>query len=222
MENYNHQQQGLGFLSNDRVQKHFAELNIELLKGCHIMQSNPGIFSVLDEFYEEFCNYYNALYGLMLEKRAHDNVTYFYLEFPQVGKGELSDPGLYQELDAKSTIVAFILANLYFSNYFNYDKKFHWDEIQYEIENGEHKEAYQQLFFDEVRSDYTDKEWTKVKKYFQTVINYFHRIGLVEKIDKEDSDESIHFTILPTIYHFIELYKHEIENIDEFLKEIKL
>lgn len=222
MENNNKQQQGLGFLSNEHVQKHFVELNIELLKGCHIMPSSPGVFSVLDEFYEEFYNYYHALYGLMLEKRVHDNVTYFYLEFPQVGKGELSDPRLYQELDAKSTIVACILSNLYFSNYFSYDKKFHWDEIQYEIENGEHKEAYQQLFFEEVRPDYTDNEWKKVKKNFQAVINFFHRIGLVEKLDKEDSDESIHFTILPTIHHFIELYKNEIENIDSFLKEIKL
>lgn len=219
MENNSTRQQGLGFLSNDRVQKHFAELNIELLKGGHIMPSSPGICSVIEEYYEEIYNYYNVLYGLNLEKRTHDNVTYFYLEFPQTGKGKLSNSALYVELDAKSTIVACILSNLYFSNYFSYDKKFHWDEIQYEIENGEHKDAYQQLFFGEIRLDYTDKEWDTVKKYFASVINFFHRIGLVEK---EDSEESIHFTILPTIHHFIELYKNEIENIDAFLKEIKL
>lgn len=219
MENNNTRQQGLGFLINDPIPKYFSDINIELLRGGHIMPSSPGMFAVLDEYFEEFYNYYNVLYGLHLERQVYDNVPYIYLEFPQVGKGKLSNPSLYAELDAKTTIVACILSNLYYSNYFSYDKEFHWEDLQYEIENGEHKDAYQKLFFGEIRADYTDKEWELVQKYFGTVINYFNRICLVTK---EDSEESIHFSILPTIHHFIQLYKDEIENIDDFLKEIKL
>jgi hypothetical protein len=123
------------------------------------------------------------------------------------------------ELDAKTTIVGFVLANLYYTNYFSYDKKFRWEDIRYEIEHGEHKDAYQNLFFNEIRAEYSDKEWDNVKKQFNSVINFFGRIGLVEK---DDFDEDMQFTILATIHHFIELYKSEIENVDEFLKEMKL
>lgn len=70
-----------------------------------------------------------------------------------------------------------------------------------------------------MRADYTDKEWDNVQKLFNTVINFFNRIGLVEK---EDSVDNIHFTILPSIHHFIEIYQSEIENIDTFLIDMKL
>ena len=219
MENNNTQQPGFEFLNKPQVQKHFAELNIALLKGTHVMSSSPALFAVLDEFEKELGYYYNTLYGLVLERRSHDNITYFYLEFPQAGRGRLSDSALYDEMDGKTTIVACILANLYFANYFSYDKKFEWEDIQYEIEHGEHREAYQQLFFNTVRTDYTDNEWNSVRKLFGTVINFFNRIGLVEK---EDSEEDIHFAILPSIHHFIEIYQNEIEHIDTFLTDIKL
>lgn len=219
MENNHTQQQGFEFLNREHVQKHFAELNIALLKGKHIMPSSPALFALLDECEKELGHYYSTLYGLELEKRSHDNITYFYLEFPQAGRGRLSNPALYDEMDGKTTIVACILSNLYYANYFSYDKKFHWDDIQYEIEHGEHREAYQQLFFNDIRQDYTDNEWSNVRRLFGTVINFFNRIGLVEK---EESEEQLHFTILPTINHFIEIYKHEIEHIDEFLNDLKL
>lgn len=219
MESDTSEQHEFEFLNDKQVQKHFAELNIELLRGRHILASDPALFSLLDQHVRNFDHYYKTLYGLPLQKRTHDSTTYFYLEFPIAGKGKLSNPNLYQELDAKTTIVGFVLANLYYTNYFSYDKKFRWEDIRYEIEHGEHKDAYQNLFFKEIRSEYSDKEWDNVKKQFNSVINFFGRIGLVEK---DDSDDDMQFTILATIHHFIELYKSEIENVDDFLKEIKL
>lgn len=219
MENNHTSQPGFDFLNEPRVQKNFADLNIELLKGRHVMQTSVALFAILDEFETELAYYYSTLYGLVLEKRSHDGVSYFYLEFPKAGRGKLSNPALYSEMDGKTTIVACILGNLYFANYFSYDKKFQWDDLQYEIEHGEHREAYQHLFFNSIRPVYTDKEWDIVRKQFTTVINFFNRIGLVEK---EESEENVQFTILPTIHHFIEIYKNEIEDVDNFLKELKL
>ena len=207
------------FLNNTQVQKHFPELNNALLRGRHITQSVPAHFAILDEHEEGFVHYYTVLYSLNLKRRTHDNVSYFYLDFPEVGRGRISNPALYVEMDAKTTIVAFILANLYFSNLFSYDKKFQWEDIQYEIEHGEHRDAYQQLFFNDLRSDYTDKEWDTAKARFRTAVTFFSNIGLVEK---EDIGETYSFIILPTINHFIEIYKSEIEHIDDFLKDIKL
>jgi hypothetical protein len=219
MDNGYPPQTGFEFLSTKDMQDHFAELNIELLRGKHITPYSSALYSVLDTFEKELVFFYKSLYDLLLEKRTHDSLSYYYLEFPVSGRGKLSNPSLYAEMDGKTTIVACILANLYFTNYFSYDKKFHWDDIQYEIEHGEHRTAYQQLFFGKSSQDYTDKQWDNIKKQFGIVINFFNRIGLVEK---EDSEEAIHFTILPTIHHFIEVYKNEIENIDGFLNELKL
>jgi hypothetical protein len=219
MESNSTEQTKFAFLSIPQVQKHFADLNIELLRGNHILLSKPALFALLDQYEGLLDHYYKTLYGLNLQKRSHDNETYYYLEFPEVGKGKLTNPNLYAELDAKTTIVGFVLANLYYTSYFSYDKKFRWDDIKYEIEHGEHKDAYQGLFFKEIKSEYSEKQWAEVKKQFSSVINFFSRIQLVEK---DDLDEDIHFTILPTIHHFIELYQSEIENTDEFLKEIKL
>ncbi len=219
MENNDTQQPGFTFLNNTQVQRHFAALNIELLKGAHITSASPALFALLDEFEKDLGYYYNTLYGLVLERRSHDGTTYFYLEFPETGRGRLSNPTLYAEMDGKTTIVACIFANLYFANYFSYDKKFQWEDLQYEIEHGEHREAYQQLFFNDIRADYTDNEWISVRKLFASAINFFNKIGLVEK---EESEEELHFTILPTIHHFIEIYQQEIENIDKFLSDLKL
>jgi hypothetical protein len=219
MEDNYIQQPGFNFLNEVRMQKYFAELNIELLRGRHILLSDSSIFALLDEFEKELRHYYSTLYGLVLERRSHDGASYFYLEFPEAGRGKFSNPALYAEMDGKTTIVACILANLYFANYFSYDKKFQWDDIQYEIEHGEHREAYQQLFFNEIRPDYTDNEWNNVRREFNSVINFFNRIGLVEK---EEAEDTVHFTIRPTIHHFIEMYKNEIGHIDSFIAEIKL
>lgn len=218
MEN-NDQAAGFAFLNEPQVQKHFAELNIELLRGKHIMASSAAFFALLDGYESEFAGFYRNLYGLNLERRSHDGTSYFYLDFPVSGKGKLTNPAYYAEMDGKTTVVACILANLYLSNFFSYDKKVEWDEIRYEIEHGEHHEAYQQLFFGEGRAEQTDNEWKNVQKMFGTVINFFDRIGLVEK---EDSDEVIQFTILAPVHHFIELYDNEITDIDKFLESVKI
>lgn len=219
MEDIDSENPGFEFLNERQVQKIFAELNIDLLRGKHIISTVPGQFLVLDQFAIHFDHFYKTLYGLHLEKRSHDSVTYYYLEFPLTGKGKLSNPALFTEMDGKTSIVAIIMANLYYASYFSYDKKFSWGDIRYEIEHGEHKDAYQLLFFQEVRSEYSEKEWESVEKLFSTVINYFNRVNIVEKDDTEDE---LQFTILPTIHHYIELYKNEIENIDSFLKELKI
>jgi hypothetical protein len=219
MESNTSEQAEFEFLKNTQVQQHFSELNIELLRGVHILSSDVTLFGILDLHRNPFEHYYRKLYNLELQQRTYDGISFFYLEFPVTGKGKLSNSSLFQELDAESTIVGFVLANLYYASYFSFDKKFHWDDIQYEIEHGEHKEAYQNLFFNGSRAEYSDKEWDNVKRQFRVVINFFDRIRLIEK---EESEENIHFTILPSILHFIEIYQKELENTDEFLKEIKL
>lgn len=218
MENNSAKKSKYDFLEDNQVQRYFSELNIDLLKGIHIRSVTPHLFNLLDEFYEEFKGFYKDLYGLNLEKRTHDNCTYFYLAFPEGSRGRLSYPNLYKELEDRQVIVGFVLCELYVSKYFYADKKFHWDDIQYEIEHGENKDAYLRLFFKDTRAEHTPDEWKTIKDKFETVINFFGRIGLIEK-DFESDD--LQFTILPTIHRFIEMYNDEIQNIDELLKENK-
>jgi hypothetical protein len=220
MENSFKKEPEFDFLSISEVRNNFAELNNDLLRGKHMISSGNVIqFALLDQYEEQFRFYYESLYGLQLQRRSYDSISYFYLEFPTGGKGRLSNPNSYYELEAKITIVGLILANFYYANYFSFDKQFSWSDIKYEIESGEHKEAYQKLFFNELKSDYSDNQWGEVRKLFNSAINFFDRICLVEKLE---SSEEMEFLILPTIHRIIDLYKGEIEDIDNFLIDIKM
>lgn len=217
MENLSSEQTQFEFLAIPQIQKNFAELNIELLRGKTILADSIGLYGLLEEYKDEFENYYLRLYGLELKKRVHDSMGYFYLDFVESSKGRLSSSSnLYHELDPRHTIVGFIIANLYLSTYFNAEKKFSWEELKYEVENGELKDAYQNLFFKEKRSEYSTKEWSEVKKEINTVLNFFDRMRIIEK---EETEGEINFIILPSIYRFIELYKNEIENAKTFLAD---
>jgi hypothetical protein len=220
MENSIGKETEFDFLSVSEVKNCFAELNNDLLRGKHLLSSgNVMLFALLDQYEENFRFYYESLYGLQLEKRSYDGVSYFYLEFPPGSKGRLTNPNNYYELEAKITIVGLILANFYYANYFSFDKQFGWSDIKYEIESGEHKDAYQRLLFNELKADYTDNQWSDVRRLFSSAINFFDRICLVEKID---NSEEMEFIILPTIHRIIDLYKAEIEDIDNFLSDIKM
>jgi hypothetical protein len=218
MENNHTEPVKYQFLTDSAVQRHFSDLNIELLRGVHITLQSRPLFDLLDQWYDELAGFYLDLYGLNLEKRNHEGCTFYYLEFPPAGKGRLSYGGLYKELEDKQVIVGFVLSSLYLSKYFYVDKKFQWEDIRHEIEYGENKDAYQQLFFKEIRPEYSDKEWENTRKEFNAVVNFFGRMGLLEK---DPDAEDMQFTILPTIYHFIEMYNNEIQNIDKIAEDLK-
>jgi len=221
MENENSQQEtSYSFLGIASVQKYFADMNIDLLQGKHIMADDYYSFQLLREYYPELKQYYQELYQLNLEKITIDNSTYFYLDFPVDSKGKLYNSNRYRELSEQQVIIGIILLNMYYDRYFEYPKELFWENIKEEIEQSELKDLYKNLFFGEVRTFYTDKEWEKVQDLFRRTINSFTQLGWLNKLSK--GKEDIHFELKESIHRFAELYKSEIENFPQFVSKIKI
>lgn len=207
------------FLNEDRVQRYFADLNINLLQGKHIMSDDYYSFQLLRDYFSELEIYYQEFYQLNLEKVKIDDSIYFYLDFPIDSKGKLSHTNRYKELTEHQVIIGIILLNMYYDRYFEYPKELFWENIKKEIEESEFSDFYKKLFFSEMRTFYTDKEWEKVHDLFRKTINSFTQIGWITKLSK--GKEDIHFELKESIHRFAELYKTEIEDFPQFVLKIK-
>lgn len=208
------------FLSNANVQNHFADLNIDLLQGKHIMSNDYYSFQLLRDYYPELKQYYHELYQLNLEKVTIDNSAYFYLDFPVDSKGKLNNSNRYREISEQQVIIGIILLNMYYDRYFEYPKELFWENIKEEIEQSELKDLYKNLFFGEIRTFYTDREWERVQELFRRTLNSFAQLGWINKLSK--GKEDIHFELKESIHRFAELYKFEIEDFPQFVSKIKL
>lgn len=222
MENENTTQESpYAFLSNPTVQKYFADMDLDLRQGKHIMEDDYYSYQLLREYYNpELKRYYQELYERDLKTATVDNATYFYLDFPADGKGKLNNPHRYRELTQQQVIIGIVLLKMYYDMYFKLPKELFWENIKEEIDQSEFKELYKKLFFCEIRDFYTDKEWERVEELFRKTINSFAQLGWLKKLSK--GKEDIHFRLKESIHRFAELYKYEIEEFPQFVEKIKL
>lgn len=222
MEHENIPQEGqFAFLNIARVKRYFADLNIDLLQGKHIMADDYNSFQLVREYFDELKYYYSELYQLNLIRiKRGDNTYYFYLDFPDENKGKLYSSSRHKELSQQQIIIGIILINMYYDRYFEYPKEIFWENIRYEIEQSEFKELYKKLLWGEVRDYYTDKEWERVQDLFRRTISNFTQLGWLTKLSKGKDD--IHFELKESIHRFAELYKSEIEDFPQFASKIKI
>jgi chromosome condensin MukBEF MukE localization factor len=206
------------FLEDERVEKYFSDLNIKLLSGRHIHQDEYNIFSLLEDWYDELSGYYRQLYRLNLVRDVYDQSVYYYLDFFSIGKGKMSDPSRTKVLTQLQTIVGLMLLDMYYARYFDSPKTIHWQDIQQELEEGEHKSAYQRIFFDTVRPSYTKSEWQSVEGKFNKTIQSFAELGWVNKISGQQED--LAFDIKPTIHRLAKMYEQELNHFTEFASKI--
>lgn len=206
------------FLGDEKVQQHFADVNIELLRGRHIQQEEFYSFQLLSNYEREFGMYYDTLYGMVLNKEIKDNQSYFYLSFPDDAKGKLYHSDRHKELSEIQTIIGIILMNMYYERYFEHQKEIRWEEIKKEITEGEFAEDYQRVFFGEARAAFTDTEWEELKKRFRRTIRDFEKLGWVKLLTTDEHE--IHFVLKESIHRFAKLYQTEVENFDQFVQKI--
>lgn len=208
------------FLEIEKVEQNFAAVNINLLKGRHIQQNEYKLFDVLDEYVDEFKFYYNRLYQLELKRKISHDVQYFYLDFPEENKGKLAAQELHHFLTEQQTIVTLLLLNMYYSEYFSFEKEFKWEDIKKEILNGENSEQYKRFFFKELKSGgYSDAQWRDAKKAVDNTIKSIEKLGWCER-KKGIGRGEIEFTIRESIERFVEMYHDELSNFNEFAEKI--
>jgi chromosome condensin MukBEF MukE localization factor len=208
------------FLENTQVEKSFADLNIKLLSGRHIHNDEYALYSILEDYHNEFQIFYKRLYKLDLIKGLSDLSGYYYLDFFDAGKGRLSDQSRYKALTELQTITGLMLLDMYYSKYFDNPKEIKWADIKHEIEEGDQKENYQRLFFDTSRSGgFTGKEWAEIERKFKQTINSFNELGWVKKLSTQNDE--LHFEINPSIHRMAKLYEKELADFDTFSSLVK-
>ncbi|MBV8802906.1 MAG: hypothetical protein JO131_08110 [Gammaproteobacteria bacterium] len=206
------------FLEKEEVQEYFADLNIALLRGRHIQKNDYHLFHLLNAYQKEFANYYKLLYNLLLEKDRMDNEIYYYLDFPIDGRGKLADYSRHKELTEKQIVIGLMLLNMYYDRFFENPKEINWIDIKKEITEGESSSLYKKLLFNHIRDDYSDQEWSRVTKLLRQVLKKFETLGWIQELKLTEVDE-LRFTLRESIHRLAKLYKYEIENFDEFIKE---
>lgn len=210
------------FLENKDVKEKFADLNIELLGGKHIQRdSNYYIYQLVKKYFTELKYYYLSLYGLELERDFKDEVTFYYLDFSEESRGVLSSTKRHKELTKPQTVIGIMLLNMYYDRYFENVKEITLQDIKKEIKESENSTLYKKLFFNDVRDDYSPKEWKRLKIKIKSVVRDFGKLGWIESLAKEDGEE-IHFKLKESIYRFQKLYEKEIINFQEFTENYLL
>ncbi len=219
-EHQESQQKRYAFLEDEKVKQYFADINIELLQGKHIQRDDYYPFQILSSNEPDFKIFYQSLYGLNLVRDKKDNATYFYLDFPEEGKGKLSSSTRHRELTEFQTILAIALMNMYYERYFEHTKQITWNDLKKEILEGEYAANYQRIFFKEQRDNFTDLEWEEVKTKIKRVLNSFSALGWIEMQPQDDIE--ISFILKPAINRFAKLYSSELENFEDFAKKIAI
>jgi hypothetical protein len=219
MENENEKTSNFRFLGDESVSKYFADLNIKLLSGRHVQVAEYAAFSILEDYYDDFRFYYQQLYGMDLVRRVFDQSTYYYLSFFDAGRGKLGDPARYRAITEIQTVTALMLLDMYFTRYFDSEKKITWAIIREEIQSGDHRMALQRLLFPEIRAAYTEPEWQSAERRFKNSVTKFDALGWVSQLS--GAQEELCFLINPSIHRIAELYEAELQDLEAFSVKVK-
>jgi len=209
MENENANYQ---FLNSDRAKKYFADADIALKQGKHLQNygNDSRIFSFVDEYFEKgLQEYYLQLFQMNLVRDTNDSQKFYYLDFPDDGKGKLGKENRSKELESDKVIFAILLLNMFKDKFFEH-KEIVWIELDQIFKEGEHKELWQKLLFGKVKNNYTPTEEQSVKDKVKSILKDFEKLGWVEiKILDE-----VRFEIMPSIERISRLYRDVIGNVD--------
>jgi hypothetical protein len=220
MENAN---SNFPFLSTDQAKKYFADADIMLKQGRHIQDFGNEIrlFSFIDENFDKGLEeYYKQLFGMNLVKGSSDNEKFYYLDFPEEGKGKLGKENRSKELEDEKVIFAILFLNLYKEKFFE-QKEFQWQELEQTFKESEHKELWQTILYGRIKPNYTPKEEHDVKDKVRKILTDFEKLGWI--IFK--NPEEVHFEIMPSIERVSKLYDdviNNVESIEEYLTNDQL
>jgi hypothetical protein len=209
------------FLNHRDVQTHFADLNIALLGGRHIQTGEGYHFTLVNNYPDEFRFFYRTLYGLELKQARTENIDYYYLDFPDEGKGKLNTTDRFREMTPWEMLFGLMLLNMYYDRFFEQTKLINWTQIKKEIEESELTPLYKKAFFnDRDRDFFSDTEWKNLLDNFKRVVKNFDRWGWVktQRIDEEDGE--LTFLIRESIDRFGKLYQYEISEFESFIEQI--
>lgn len=221
MEDKNNDIKSYEFLREERVEKHFADVNFMLLSGKHISEKYYTAFSLLEDKVDQFTQLYKSLYNLNLVADRFDGHPYFYLDFFDTAKGKFTDSSRHKELTETQTLIGLMLLDIYYKRFFDEHKIVRWAELRSIILESEQQDAYKRILFNEVRASntYDAREWSNVHRKINSVIELFDKIGWVEK--QTLTEDVPDFEIKPAINRLAKIYERELMDFEAFVLELK-
>jgi len=211
------------FLNAEQAKKYFADADIALKQGKHIQDFGNDIrlFSFIDEYYDKGLeDYYKQFFGMNLVSDKSDSGKFFYLNFPEAGKGKFGKENRSKELEDDKVIFAILFLNLYKEKFFE-QKEFQWQELEQTFKESEHKELWQNILYGKIKQNYTPKEELDVKDKVRKILIDFEKLGWITFKNQEE----VHFEILPSIERMSKLYEdviNNVESIEEYLSNEQL
>jgi chromosome condensin MukBEF MukE localization factor len=215
MENAN---SNFPFLNTEEAKRNFADADISLKQGRHLQDfgNDSRLFSFVDEFFDKGLeDYYKQLFGMNLVRDSSDNEKFYYLDFPEDGKGKLGKENRSKELEDDKVIFGILFLNLYKEKFFE-QKEFQWHELEQTFKESEHKELWQYILYGKLKPNYTPKEEMDVKDKVRKILTDFEKLGWITFKNQEE----VHFEILPSIERIGRLYAdviNNVESIEEYL-----
>lgn len=200
------------FLTSEQAIKYFADVDYNLKNGRHIQDfgTDHKLFSYLEEFYDKgLKEYYADLFGMLLVCEDADQERYYYLDFPENGKGKLGRENRSKELEDSHLIFAILLLNLYKEKFFE-KKEIKWAELEQVFKESEHKDIWQTWLYVKVKNNYSPNEETAAINKIIKILKSFEDLGWVNIINTEP----MHFEILPAINRISHMYREIIEDVD--------
>jgi hypothetical protein len=220
MENDN---SNYSFLTSDRAKRYFADADIALKQGRHLQDYgyDSRLFSFVDEYYDRgLKEYYQQLFQMNLVREKNDNQSFYYLDFPDDGKGKFGKENRSKELEDEKVIFAILLLNVFKDKFFE-QKEMEWSELEQIFKESEHKELWQKLLYGKVKLNYTPDEEQKVKERVKSILKDFEKLGWVVIRNSEE----IKFEIMPSIERISRLYRDaigQVDSIQDFLNNGQL
>lgn len=211
------------FLNSDKAKKHFADADIALKQGRHLQDYgvDSRLFSFVDDSYEiGMKDYYQHFFQMNLVRDTNDNQKFYYLDFPEDGKGKFGRENRSKELEADKVIFAILLLNIFKDKFFEH-KEMEWNEFEQIFKESEHKEFWQKLLFGKLKNSYTPNEEQNVKDKVKSILKDFEKLGWVEIKNIEE----VKFEILPSIERISRLYRDvisQVESLDDYLNNEQL
>lgn len=215
MENENSKITLSSFLENSESQELFASVDYLLKDGMHFQKQGNQTrqYNFIYQNEVSLKMYYNTLFKVDLVKGGEDNANYYYLDFINNDKGNISNKHRYM-LISEHVIIGFIIYKIIFI-----DREIDLDSVQklkekIRLECEDYKVGIYTLIAKSKNTTPGNLNDDSIDKTIQSALEEFKKIGWV-LLDKDE------FQILPAFDRLLKVYEEYIKNIDETLNEFK-
>ena len=206
------------FFKDKYAKECFAKVDYFLKSGGHIQREYPkpvSAYRFVESNFESLQVYYKDFFRVHLEKGGSDFNKYYFIDFEERNRGEISQE-YRQYLKTE-----FLTIGLLFLKLYKFDGNIELDNVsdfliilfsEYEDE----KEALTKIILNTNSSLSTDRGDDLVKKTVNDAFKKFSELGWIYWVD----DKKDRFHYLPSFERLRKMYEQQILNIDELIQEV--